>query len=156
MRIGELANRTGVNVQTIRYYERVKLLKAPKRLMSGYRIYDFTDLERVTFIRQTQEFGFSLEEIQRLATAHSAVLESASKRKTDGPEMQLIVDMFEEKRRGVFGKIVDLQNLEERLRQGIDNLTKAVPQCPVGATKVAPNASCPHGQSSLKQDPCQA
>lgn len=155
MRIGELANRTGVNVQTIRYYERVKLLKAPKRLMSGYRIYDFTDLERVTFIRQTQEFGFSLEEIQRLALAHSAVLESTSKRTTNASALQIIVDMFEQKRRGVCAKLIELQNLEERLRQGIDNLTKAIPQCPVGAAK-APSSSCPQGRSSLKQGPCQA
>ena len=154
MRIGELAHRTGVNVQTIRYYERMKLLKAPERLMSGYRTYQFADLERVTFIRQTQEFGFSLDEIRRLAMAHSAVLGCQSEHNANALEMQLIVDMFEQKRRGVADKIVELQQLEERLRQGIDNLAGPVPRCPVGAPK-APITSCPHGQSPIKPAPLQ-
>lgn len=155
MRIGELAHRTGVSVQTIRYYERMKLLPAPERSMSGYRTYQFANLERVTFIRRMQEFRFSLDEIRHLASAHSAVLGSRSEHKTAAPEVQLIVDMFEQKRRGVVDKIVELQQLDERLRQGVDNLTKPVPQCPVGAPK-APIASCPHSQLPRKPAPRQA
>ena len=146
MRIGELAHRAGVNVQTVRYYERIKLLPAPKRLASGYRTYELADLERITFICQTQEFGFSLEAIRRLAMAHSAVLGCPSGLKTSSPEMQLIVDMFEQKKFEIADKIVELQQSEERLRQGINNLVRPVPKCPLTAPKAA-SASCPHGKS---------
>jgi hypothetical protein len=59
MRIGELARRAGIHVQTVRYYERLRLLRAPERSPSGYRTYRVADLERVEFIRKTQEYGFS-------------------------------------------------------------------------------------------------
>ncbi len=68
MTIGELAKRAGVNVQTVRYYERRGLLREPKRLPSGYRVYDDTALERLQFIRRSQELGFTLSEIGDLLT----------------------------------------------------------------------------------------
>ena len=63
---GELAREAGVNVQTLRYYERRKLLPAPERSPSGYRQYTKEDLRRVRFIKRAQELGFSLEEIRDL------------------------------------------------------------------------------------------
>lgn len=61
--IGELARRAGVNIQTVRYYERRGLLDEPRRRESGYRIYDSSVLERLRFIRRAQELGFTLGEI---------------------------------------------------------------------------------------------
>jgi DNA-binding transcriptional MerR regulator len=64
MRIGEFASHAGVSVQTVRFYERQKLLPDPERSESGYRIYDDEDLHRLRFIRHAKGFGFSLDEIR--------------------------------------------------------------------------------------------
>ena len=64
--IGALSKRSGVNIETIRYYERVKMLAPPPRTASGRRIYDLTDLRILVFIRRSRELGFSLDEIRAL------------------------------------------------------------------------------------------
>src|SRR5439155_15851474 len=64
--IGELSRRTGVNLETIRYYERIKMLPAPPRTASGRRVYGATDLRILAFIRRSRELGFSLDEIRAL------------------------------------------------------------------------------------------
>lgn len=66
MRIGELAARANVNIETLRFYERRGLLSAPARLPSGYRAYDPGVVQRVRFIRRAQELGFTLREIDDL------------------------------------------------------------------------------------------
>ncbi|HEU4564453.1 MAG TPA: heavy metal-responsive transcriptional regulator [Gemmatimonadaceae bacterium] len=66
MTIGELARRAGVNVQTVRYYERRGLLDPPRRRASRYREYGPATLERLRFIRRAQELGFTLGEIVEL------------------------------------------------------------------------------------------
>ena len=64
--IGKLATQGGVNIGTIRYYERRGLMLAPQRTRSGYRLYAGDAISRLHFIRQAQMLGFSLEEIQEL------------------------------------------------------------------------------------------
>jgi len=66
MRIGELARQAGVDVQTVRYYEREGLLEAPGRTASGYRAYGLQHLERLNFIRHCRSLDMPLAEIQRL------------------------------------------------------------------------------------------
>ena len=68
MRIGELAALAGVNVQTIRYYERRGLLAPAARRASGYREYEAGALDRLHFIRRAQELGFTLAEVRELLT----------------------------------------------------------------------------------------
>lgn len=68
MAVGELARRAGVNVQTVRYYERRGLLEEPARRESGYRAYPEATLDRLRFIRRAQELGFTLTEIGELLT----------------------------------------------------------------------------------------
>lgn len=68
MTIGTVARAAGVNVQTVRYYERRGLLPPPARTPSGYRTYLPATLDRLRFIRRAQELGFSLSEIQELLT----------------------------------------------------------------------------------------
>ena len=63
MQIGELASKAGVTVQTVRFYERLRLLPEPQRKQSGYRLYFQHDLKRLLFVRQAKSLGFSLEEI---------------------------------------------------------------------------------------------
>lgn len=64
--IGEVARTAGVNIQTIRYYERRRLLTPKTRKTSGYRLYDEGSLKRLRFIKNAQELGFSLNEISEL------------------------------------------------------------------------------------------
>lgn len=66
LKVGEVAERGGVNLQTIRYYEREKLLPEPPRLASGYRVYPDQTVRRVRFIKRAQEIGFTLAEIREL------------------------------------------------------------------------------------------
>ena len=66
LKIGQLAQRAAVNLQTIRYYEREGLLPEPPRLSSGYRLYTDGMVRRVRFIKRAQEIGFSLAEIREL------------------------------------------------------------------------------------------
>jgi Hg(II)-responsive transcriptional regulator len=64
--IGELARRAHVNRETVRYYERRKLLPRPSRTISGYRIFSDDALRRLRFVRHAKDLGFSLEEISEL------------------------------------------------------------------------------------------
>ena len=66
LKIGEVAVRGGVNLQTIRYYEREKLLPEPPRLASGYRVYPEQTVRRIRFIKRAQEIGFTLSGIREL------------------------------------------------------------------------------------------
>ena len=64
--IGELAKRTGVGIETIRYYERCGLMPEPPRSPAGYRQYTQADVQRIEFIMRAKELGFSLKEIAEL------------------------------------------------------------------------------------------
>ena len=66
MKIGELARQAGVSVQTVRFYERRRLMPTPRRTPAGYRLYDESHLEIVRAIKQMQHFGFSLQEARRV------------------------------------------------------------------------------------------
>ena len=63
MRIGELAERLGINTKTIRYYESIGLLPEPDRTESGYRDYEEADVERLVFIKSAQRLGLALDEV---------------------------------------------------------------------------------------------
>jgi DNA-binding transcriptional MerR regulator len=71
-RIGEVANRSGVSIDTVRYYERRKLLPRPARSGGGFRLFTLESIERVKFIKQAQELGLSLDEINELLTTGGA------------------------------------------------------------------------------------
>ncbi len=64
--IGNVAGKAGVNIETLRYYERRGLLPKPPRTGSGYRMYPGDAVTRVRFIKRAQELGFSLREINEL------------------------------------------------------------------------------------------
>lgn len=63
---GRLARSAGVNLETVRYYERRGLLRRPPRSPSGYRAYAAEDLARLSFIKRAQALGFTLDEIKEL------------------------------------------------------------------------------------------
>jgi MerR family mercuric resistance operon transcriptional regulator/MerR family gold-responsive transcriptional activator of gol and ges genes len=64
--IGRLAKAVGVNIQTVRYYERRRLLTPTARTPSGYRLYGTAEIQRLRFIKNAQSLGFTLEEIAGL------------------------------------------------------------------------------------------
>ncbi len=66
LRTGQVAEQAGVNVETLRYYERRGLLKEPARRSSGYREYPLEAVRVVRFIKRSQELGFTLGEIEEL------------------------------------------------------------------------------------------
>lgn len=66
MRSSEVASQAGVNIQTIRYYERRGILPEPKRSDAGYRSYDLQAVRTIRFVKCAQQLGFSLEEIDSL------------------------------------------------------------------------------------------
>src|SRR5215470_13178632 len=63
---GALAARTGCNIETIRYYERVGLLPPPPRSAGGHRLYGEGLIRRLNFVRRSRDLGFSVEEIREL------------------------------------------------------------------------------------------
>lgn len=71
MKIGELARRAEVGIDTVRYYEREGLLPRAKRLGSGYRVYDDQDVRRLRFVRRAKALGFTLPEIGELLALSS-------------------------------------------------------------------------------------
>lgn len=66
LKIGEVAQLSGVGIEALRFYERSGLLGQPHRTQSGYRMYDTSVLDRLDFIKRAQVLGFSLDEIKRI------------------------------------------------------------------------------------------
>lgn len=66
LKIGEVASRSGIGIEALRFYERSGLVGRPGRTQSGYRVYDEAVLQRLDFIKRAQVLGFSLDEIKRI------------------------------------------------------------------------------------------
>ncbi|MCU1516505.1 DNA-binding transcriptional MerR regulator [Pseudarthrobacter oxydans] len=78
MHIGELAERTGLSLRTIRHYDEVGLLPATGRTEGGFRVYAENDVERLTLIKQMKPLGFSLEEMAEILDILSALESGAA------------------------------------------------------------------------------
>jgi len=120
--IGELSKRTGVHIETIRYYERIGVSPKPPRSEGGQRIYDEVFVKRLNFIARSRDLGFSLEDIRSLlGLVDGNGLTCADVR-------QLTLDHANEARR----KIADLRKLERSLRRMADQCHgNSVPECPI-------------------------
>ena len=66
LKIGEVARRSGVGIEALRFYERGGLIDSPARTYSGYRVYGEDVLERLAFIKRAQALGFTLDDIRRI------------------------------------------------------------------------------------------
>jgi Hg(II)-responsive transcriptional regulator len=88
LRTSEIANAAGVNIQTLRYYERRGLLPVPERRASGYRDYDASIVQRIDFIRRARELGFTLAEIAELLELRDG---AARARRGARPEVRALV-----------------------------------------------------------------
>jgi MerR family transcriptional regulator, mercuric resistance operon regulatory protein len=120
--IGELSRRTGVHVETIRYYEKIKMLPAPGRTAGGHRVYRPQDIRILAFIRRGRELGFSLDEIR-------ALLDLGGPGRASCAEVRTIARRHLE---GIRAKINDLTKLERLLGGTVARCSgKKVPDCPV-------------------------
>src|SRR5882757_684586 len=120
--IGALSERSGVNIETIRYYERVDLLRKPVRSAGGYRLYQSGDIDRLCFIRRARDLGFSLDEIRRLLDL--ADQKSRSCRRVH----DIAVDHLAEVRT----KIADLRRMERVLATMVKACAQGtMPACPL-------------------------
>jgi MerR family transcriptional regulator, mercuric resistance operon regulatory protein len=120
--IGELSRLTGVNIETIRYYEKIKMLPAPPRTEGGHRIYGSVEARILTFIRRSRELGFAIEEIRALLDLGGPGQASC------GEVREIAAHHLEDIR----AKIVDLRKLERLLATTIAKCSgKKVPDCPM-------------------------
>ena len=110
MNIGRLAELAQVNIDTIRYYEKQRLLPPASRTASGYRQYSQSDLERLQFILRSKELGFTLAEIGEL-------LSLTSDRQSD---MRGVKRKAEQRLEQVEQKILELQRVKRGLKKLID------------------------------------
>jgi MerR family mercuric resistance operon transcriptional regulator len=110
--IGQLSDATGVNIETIRYYERINLLAAPPRTPGGHRSYRGEHIKSLKFVRRARELGFGIEAIRALL----ALAEG------DNPSCKDVRNIAALHLADVRTKLTDLLNLE-----GI--LAKTVAQC---------------------------
>ncbi|MBD8524390.1 heavy metal-responsive transcriptional regulator [Pseudomarimonas arenosa] len=109
--IGQLAQRAGVAIDTVRYYERNSLLAPAGRLASGYRRYGAIELKRLRFIRRAKALGFSLEDIRGLLTL------------SDSRDVARVKQAAQTKLLDINARIVEL----ERIRHGLQTLITACP-----------------------------
>jgi len=120
--IGTLSERTGCNIETIRYYERVGLLPAPARSPGGYRLYGADHLKRLTFIRRARALGFSIDEVRKL-------LELADHRQRPCAEARVVAAAH---LGDVRAKIADLKVMERVLKKTVARCGKGTgSHCPL-------------------------
>lgn len=120
--IGELSRESGVNIETIRYYERIGMLAAPRRTGGGHRLYDEDEVRMLAFIRRARELGFTLAEIR-------ALLDLGGPGKASCREVREIAAHHLGEIRT---KIADLQKLERLLAKTVARCTgRTAPECPV-------------------------
>src|SRR5712691_10646807 len=116
--IGELSRRSGVNIETIRYYERINMLPKPPRTASGRRVYGQIESRTLVFIRRARELGFTLDEIRALLAlaaegGHQACVE--------------IRDLAARDLADVRAKIADLNAMEGVLADAVDRCDQGEP-----------------------------
>lgn len=127
-RISELAEKSGVNKETIRYYERVGLLKEPPRTNAGYRMFSEESIIRIKFIKRMQDLGFTLNEISKLL----GIVDKDDERCND--MYNFVVKKIEEVQR----KIRDLKRIEQILFNLKKNCPdeKSMYDCPIIETLI--------------------
>lgn len=105
MRIGEVARRCGLSVKTVRYYEDIGVLDAPRRTTSGYRDYDATVLDRLAFVRSAQTVGLTLGEIREII---------AFRARGETPCAH-VADLIAERSADLTGRIAELERIKAEL-----------------------------------------
>jgi MerR family mercuric resistance operon transcriptional regulator len=120
--IGKLSQITGCHIETIRYYERIGLLRKPPRSKGGHRLYEESDIRQLTFVRRSRDLGFALDTVRTLLSNIDGGDYTCAEIKA------IAVDHLAEVRR----KLADLQRLEH----GLEDMIAAcdggkVTDCPI-------------------------
>ena len=120
--IGKMSRKTGVNIETIRYYERIALMPKPDRTQGGNRQYNSDQLKRLFFIKKCRGLGFSIEEIR-------ALLQMVDRQDfTCNQVHSMTIDHLE----NVKKKLSDLKRMEKTLKSMASQCSKGdVPECPI-------------------------
>jgi MerR family transcriptional regulator, mercuric resistance operon regulatory protein len=122
MTIGKLAIESGVNVTSVRFYERIGLMGVPERTLGRHRVYSNDHLRRLRFIHRARDLDFSIEEIRRLL----ALDEPA---RTSCREVQEITAAH---LKNIRQKLASLRRIEDILARTLKQCSgKATPQCPI-------------------------
>ena len=122
MTIGTLSGLTGVNIETIRYYEKINVLPRAARAANGRRVYGATERRILAFVRRSRELGFSLDEVRALLRLGGP--EKASCREVRAIAAHHLDD--------IRAKIADLRKLERLLATTVARCTgTTAPECPV-------------------------
>ena len=121
--IGRLASEVGVNLETVRFYEREGLLEKPPRNRVGYRMYPAASTRRLRFIKRAKDLGFSLNEIRELLALRASPPATCTE----------IRQFAETKLVEVEGKIRTLESMRESLRNLVNSCPGEVPlsDCPI-------------------------
>ena len=120
--IGEVARRSGVKIETIRFYERSGLLAPPPRTTGGHRVYGGAAAKRLNFIRRARELGFPLERVR-------ALLALADRREASCAEAERLARAHLDQ---VRGRIDDLRRMEGVLDEMVARCAGgSVPECPI-------------------------
>ncbi len=120
--IGKMSSETGVNIETIRYYERIGLMPKPDRTQGGNRQYNTDQLKRLFFIRKCRELGFKIEEIR-------ALLQMVDREDFTCSQVHA---MTIEHLENVKMKLSDLKRMEKTLKLMAAQCSRGdVPECPV-------------------------
>lgn len=128
---GELARRTGVNSETIRYFERIGILPEPPRTQGGHRVYDESHVRTLSFVRRARSLGFTPEEVR-------AILELGGPVAAQCAEVREIAARHLEQ---VRSKIADLLEIERLLADTIEHCSgRPEPDCAVIEMIEAPSA----------------
>ena len=106
LQIGAVAQRTGLTVDTIRFYERVGLLRRPARTEGRYRVFRPEDVEALKFIRKVQALGFSLQEVREILVLQGHGVEAC----------EHVRELVDQKLASVRGKVKELRKLEKSLQ----------------------------------------
>ncbi len=141
MRIGELASKAGVNVQSVRFYERRRILREPARTAAGYRVYSKSDVDDICFIKQCQELRFTLKEIQPLLQLHRAAAKLTASGVRKPAEFRDIAERARVKLEQIDEKMRALKSVRLRLLAMVDRIeTASSAGCPGAAA--APAREC--------------
>lgn len=120
--IGVLARRSGVHIETIRYYEKIGIMPKPARTAAGYRSYEAEHLKRLAFVRRTRELGFGLDEIRDLLGLVDRGAYTCAEIRA------LMLDHLATIRM----KIADLKRLERAMTETVSQCSgRRVPDCPI-------------------------
>lgn len=123
LRIGAVASGAGVNIQTLRYYERRGLLEAPDRTASGYREYPSETVRLIRFIKRAQDLGFTLKEIEELI----ALRDGRGRKRSE------VRALAEAKVRDIERKLAQLRAMQSALHTLVETCAcrDGRPMCPI-------------------------